>query len=174
MLARKSVPVELRYMSLPQTIIDLENRYVGKNGEPTLGRALELAEAEWRSGNSDRELRLHLLFLIWYCNVEPPFLTGFNESATPGGSLALLFHDIYETFAGEILDDVECLCVVGLMASIAPWALGGDAAMWEARSETFKKRYRILLPEGLSPVHFEGRGAYGDYFSGQVAVPGGF
>ena len=161
-------------MGLPQTIIDLENRYVGKTGEPTLGRALELAEAEWRSGNSGRELRLHLLFLIWYCNVEPPFLTGFNGSAIPGSRLALLFHEVYETFAGEIMDDVECLYVVGLMALIAPWALGGDVAMWEARSEAFKTRYRILRPGGLSPAHFEGRGAYGYYFSGQVAVPGGF
>lgn len=50
-------------MTLPQAILDLENRSLGVQGEPTLGRALELALAEWRAGSRDRELRLHLLFL---------------------------------------------------------------------------------------------------------------
>ena len=161
-------------MSLPQAILDLENRSVGDAGEPTLGRALELAIAEWRSGNRDRELRLHLLFLSWYCNLEPPHLTGLDEANVRSDELPQLFQDVYDTLAEGIMDDVECLYAVGLMAQLTPWLLGGDIATWEMRSAEFRKRYRSLLPDGLQPAHFDGRGAYGDYFAGQVNVPGGF
>jgi hypothetical protein len=154
--------------------MDLENRSVGARGEPTLGNALELAVAEWRAGNRDRELRLHLLFLCWYCSLEPPFLTGLNESSVSSAGLARLFQDVYESFANGILDDAECLFAVGLMAQLAPWALGEDVATWESRSKAFRERYRSLAPGGLSPALFQGRGAYGDYFAGQVSVPGGF
>jgi len=161
-------------LNLPRAILDLENRSVGAEGEPTLGRALQLAIADWRSGNRDRELRLHLLFLSWYCNLEPPHLTGLEEAVVASAGLPQLFHDVYDTFANGIMDDVECLYVVGLMAQLTPWLLGGDVATWEARSVEFRRRYRMLLPDGLPPAHFEGRGAYGDYFLGQLMVPGGF
>lgn len=81
-----------RAMGVPRAILDLENRSVGAHGEPTLGRALELAAAEWRSGNRDRELCLHLLFLSWYCNIEPPHLTGFSRVAFDG-----------DYFAGQVI-----------------------------------------------------------------------
>jgi len=152
-------------MSLPHAILDLENRSVGDKGEPTLGRALELAITEWRSGNRDRDLRLHLLFLSWYCNLEPPHLTGLDEAVVPSAGLPQLFHDVYYTFAKGIMDDVECLYVVGLIAQLTPWLLGADVATWEARSAEFLRRYRTLQPEGLPAGYFEGRGAYGDYFS---------
>jgi len=35
-------------------------------------------------------------------------------------------------------------------------------------------RYRSLAPSGLTASDFEGRGAYGDYFAGQVGVRGGY
>lgn len=161
-------------MSFPKAILDLENRSVGAREEPTLGDALELAAAEWRSGNRDRELRLHLLFLCWYCSLEPPYLTGLNESRVPSTDLPRLFQDVYSSFADGIQDDTECLFAVGLMAQLAPWALGEDVQTWESRSAAFRARYRSLAPAGLSPALFQGRGAYGDYFSGQVVVPGGF
>ncbi len=161
-------------MSLPIAILELENRSLGETGEPTLGPALRVAIREWQSGNRDRELRLHLLFLAWYCNLEPPHLTGLNEDEVLSASLPELFHDVYETFSSTILDDPECLYVVGLMASLSPWLLGEDVATWQARSDSFRSRYRHLVPNGLSAAHFEGRGAYGDYFAGQVEVPGGY
>ena len=161
-------------MSLPQAILDLENRNVGDHGEPTLGPALELAAAEWRSGNRDRELCLHLLFLSWYCNLEPPHLTGYTQSAFPSPELSQLFQDVYGTFEAQVVGDAECMYVIGLMALLTPWLLGGDEATWLARSLAFGKRYRALSPQGLAPSHFEGRGAYGDYFAGQVVVPGGY
>jgi len=155
-------------------ILDLENRHSETNGEPTLGRALALATREWLVGNRDRELRLHLLFFSWYCNLEPPHLTGCGDDVALSSALPQLFHDVYATFEDTIKDDAECLYVVGLMARLTPWLLGEDVGTWEARSAAFRVRYRELLPNGLQPTLFEGRGAYGEYFGSQVAVPGGF
>src|SRR5688572_17586554 len=100
-------------MALPEAILALENRSIGARGEPTLGEALELAAAEWRSGDRDRELRLHLLFLCWYCSVEPPVLTGLDESRAP--DMARLFQQVYSSLAAATPDDPELLFTVGLM-----------------------------------------------------------
>jgi len=113
-------------MGVPQAILDLENRNIGDDSEPTLGPALELAAAEWRSGNRDRELCLHLLFLSWYCNIEPPHLTGYPQSAFPSPELSKLFNDVYETFEARVVRDAECMYVIGLMALLTPELLGGD------------------------------------------------
>ena len=161
-------------MSLPRAILDLENRNVGDPGEPTLGPALDLAAAVWRSGNRDRELCLHLLFLSWYCNLEPPHLTGYWHGAFPSGELSKLFHEVYKFIEPQILDDAECLYAIGLMAQLSPYLLGEDEVTWQDRSLAFRKRYRMLAPEGLTASLFEGRGAYGAYFAGQVVVPGGY
>jgi hypothetical protein len=73
---------------------------------------------------------------------------------------------------GADSDDVEALYVAGLAAALCPWALG-EPSLWEARSEVYRARYRQLLPEGISPAVFEGRGAYGEYFASQARVIGG-
>jgi len=161
-------------MTWPDTILALEGRSLGAHGEPTLGHALRLAVREWDAGNRDREFRLHLIFLAWYCNLEPPHLTGWDEASSPSPQLSGLFSAVYETFADSLLDDPEVLYVVGLIAQLTPWLLGGDVGVWDIRSRNFRSRYRALLPEGLSPSYFEGRGAYGDYFADQVQVSGGF
>jgi hypothetical protein len=101
-------------------------------------------------------------------------LTGYDQTAFPSGELSQLFHDIYESFEAEVFDDAECLYVVGLMAQLTPYLLGEDEATWQARSLAFRDRYRMLAPEGLTASRFEGRGAYGDYFAGQVVVPGSY
>ncbi len=160
-------------MIWPDKIVALENRSIGDHWEPTLGQALELAIGEWKAGNREREFRLHLLFLAWYCNLEPSHITGYREP-TPSDQLGELFSAVFETLADSILDDAEALYVVGLMALLSPWLLGGDHKTWEARANEYRERYRALIPEGLSPAYFEGRGAYGDYFAGQVQVKGGF
>ena len=161
-------------MNIPEALLNLENKSIGRDGEPTLGEALVLALDEWRSGNSDRELRLHLIFLAWYCNLEPSHLTGLDRTTIAGSELDGIFQDVYATFADEIVDDAETLYVVGLMAHLSPWLLGEDVPTWEARSKKFRKRYRELLPDGISPDRFAGRGAYGDYFAGQAAVEDGY
>ena len=161
-------------MSILDTLIQIENRSIGRDGEPTLGDALVLALDEWRSENRDRELRLHLLFLAWYCNIEPSHLTGLNKTNIATTELPDIFQNVYATFADGIADDAEALYVVGLMALVSPWLLGEDVPTWEARSKEFKVLYRNLLPEGIDPDRFEGRGAYGDYFAGQAVVEGGY
>jgi hypothetical protein len=45
-----------------------------------------------------------------------------SESAKQSAQLPELFHEIYETFAHGILDDVECLYVVGLIRTATQWA----------------------------------------------------
>jgi len=166
--------LDRRAMSLPQAILDFENRNVGDHGEPTLGATLELAAAEWRAGNRDRELCLHLLFLAWYCNLEPPHLTGYAQTAFPPAELSELFQEVYTTFEPQVLGDAECLYVVGLIAMLTPYLLGGDETIWQVRSAAFRERYRALAPQGLNPSIFAGRGAYGDYFAGQLVVPNGY
>jgi hypothetical protein len=112
--------------------------------------------------------------LSWYCNLEPPHLTGYAQSAFPSSELSELFHDVYATFEPQVLGDAECMYVIGLMALLTPYLLGGDEVTWQARSLAFQARYRALAPQGLGASQFEGRGAYGEYFAGQVVVPGGY
>jgi hypothetical protein len=161
-------------MSIPEEILEMENRCIGPNGKPCYGQALELALGEWRGGNKDRELVLHVLFLAWYCNIEPDFLTGINQTSLASTSLEKVFQEVYSAFSVAISADAEALYVVGLMAHISPWLLGEDVPTWEARSKEFQERYRELLPDGISPDRFKGRGAFGDYFAGQAAVEGGY
>jgi hypothetical protein len=65
------------------------------------------------------------------------------------------------------------LYAVGLMAQLFPWLLG-DEGQFEALAQEYRSLYRKLAPRGLSPAQFAGRGAYGDYFGGQVQVQGGY
>jgi hypothetical protein len=108
-------------MALPAALLDLEDRSIGPLGEPTLGEALRLARDEWHAGSRDRELGLHLLFLSWYCNLEPAHLTGLDERVVPSSTLAALFQEVFATFRPTIHDDPECLYVVGLIAALSPW-----------------------------------------------------
>jgi hypothetical protein len=64
--------------------------------------------------------------------------------------LSEIFSAVYETFADTILDDAEVLYVVGLIAQLSPWLLGGKVETWEVRGREFRARYRALVPEGLS------------------------
>src|SRR5687767_6482579 len=59
--------------------MELEKQSLGAQGAPTLGRAYELLRDQWKSGERERELALHLMFLAWYLMMEPPFLTGLDE-----------------------------------------------------------------------------------------------
>lgn len=161
-------------MLLPPHILALENRAIGDHGEPMLGLALEACISLWHAGDRERELRLHLLFLAWYCNLEPAHLTGADSRSFGGSRLAELFFEVFQTFEQTIRDDPECLYVVGLMATLTPYLLGDTAAAWKARAASYRERYRQLLADGLDPDVFKNRGAYGDYFAGQVVVPGGF
>lgn len=172
-----------RRMPIPQAVLDLENRSLGARGEPTLGKAYALLCDAWRAGNRDREVALHLSFLAWYLVVEPPHLTGLAPTIQTG-ELAETLHHTHEFLLphGAATDDAEALYVIGLAAHMFPWVFAGNdpsridsvANEWAKRAAEYRRRYRELLPNGMNPKTFEGRGAYGDYFAGQCRVDGGY
>jgi hypothetical protein len=162
-------------MSINAKALELERQSLGPDGAPTLGPAYELLRDQWRSGERGRELALHLFFLCWYVNVEPPHRTGFDEQRVDEGELVAVINEIHDWLLpdGAASDDVEALYVVGLPAQMFPWVLGDDR-LWTARSTAYRSRYRQLARDGLEPAVFNGRGAYGDYYGGQARVVGGF
>ena len=160
-------------MGIPREALDLENRSIGIGAERRLGEAYELLRNAWRAGDRDRDLALHLIFLAWYLNIEPPFLTGVDENRAPSTEMPLLFTEVHDYFAPRIYEDAEMLYVVGLMAHLCEWCVG-DASVWKARSEEYRQAYRRLAPDGIAPSVFEGRGFYGNYFAGQCRVVGGY
>jgi hypothetical protein len=160
-------------MAIPPQALALENAHVGPNGQPTLAEAFELLSDQWGAGDRDRELALHLLFISWYGLVEPEHITGFQGDEDTTSMLRVAFNDVYQYVAKGIERDPEMLYVVGLMANLAPWALG-DANEWESRSERYRELYRRQAPEGIDASIFAERGAYGEYFGGQARVENGF
>ena len=162
-------------MTISEKAMELENRSIGSNVPPVLGAAYELLRDQWRSDERDRELALHLMFLAWYLIIEPAHLTGLDETRVSAAELRRMFSDAHDWLLplGDASSDVEALYVAGLPAHMSPWELG-DVRLWEARSAAYRVRYRQLVPEGIDPVVFDGRGAYGDYYGGQARVVGGF
>jgi hypothetical protein len=165
-------------MPIPQKALDLENRRIGIDGEPTLAAAYEILKEQWRNGDRDRELGLHLMFLAWYGTSEPEYITGFSNSWEERRREMLpLFGEVHACFEPEIYKDVEMLYVVGLIAHMDWFMLDDDievAKMWEERSKIYHKQYRALSPSGIDPSVFINRGAYGDCFAGQAQVEGGY
>jgi hypothetical protein len=160
-------------MAISSKALDLENRSIGVDGKPTFAAAYEILHDAWCSGDRDRELGLHLMFLCWYMLIEPSHLTGLDEGRVPSSELTRVFNEVYDFMAPGNEADPEFLYVVGLMSVLAPWLLG-DHETWEQRSREYQVRYRQLKPNGLDPAVFQGRGAYGDYFAGQAGVEGGY
>ena len=162
-------------MAISETALELENQSLGANGRPVLGRAYLLLLDQWKSGERDRELALHLMFLAWYLIIEPPHLTGADHTLASSDELAAMFNEVHDWLlpAGAESDDVEALYTAGLPAHMFAWALGDDS-LWEARSRSYRARYRLLAPDGIDPAMFDGRGAYGEYFAGQARVVGGY
>jgi hypothetical protein len=155
-------------MGIPVQALELEKFDVA-GGKPTLAAAYEILRDARRSGDRDRDLALHLMFLCWYMLIEPPHLTGLDQRCVPSSELVAVFNEVHDYMAPGSQGDAEFLYVVGLMSQLAPWLLG-DNDMWEARSSQYRVSYRRLQPNGLDPRAFEGRGAYGEYFAGQARV----
>ena len=160
-------------MPIPQRALDLENRSIGTGGEPTLAAAYKILKEEWLNGDRERELGLHLTFLSWYGLVEPGHLTGFFESDEMRRELNRTLTEVHEYFEPQIYQDPEMLYVVGLAAHLF-WFMFDDASTWEKRGIDYRLCYRALVPNGLDPALFHNRGAFGDYYSGQAAVNGGY
>ena len=160
-------------MGIPEAVIELENRSIGKGGEATIASAYLLLREEWRSGNRDREVGLHLMFLAWYCLAEPPFLTGLNEAVVPPSELPGVFFEVHDFFAPGISNDVEMLYVVGLMAHLFPYLLGEEETISEF-ADKYRNLYRSLAPNGVPAQVFDNRGAYGHYFAHQAQATDGY
>ena len=160
-------------MPISQKALDLENRSIGINGEPALAAAYEILKVQWNNGDRDREVGLHLMFLAWYGLVEPGNLTGFFENEDLTNELNQTLSEVHAYFEPQIYDDVEMLYVFGLAADMF-WYMYDNASEWEKRSIEYQKRYRALTPNGIDPKIFQNRGAYGEYYLGQLEIEGGY
>jgi hypothetical protein len=165
-------------MAISQKALELENRSIGINGEPTLAAAYEILKEQWENGDRDRKLGLHLMFLAWYGTSEPEHITGFSNSWEERRKEMLpLFSKVHAYFEPEIYNDVEMLYVVGLIAHIDWFMLDDDvevAKAWEELSKKYHQQYRLLAPNGIDSSIFRNRGAYGEYFQGQAEVEDGY
>ena len=103
-------------MRFPKEVLELENRSLGRSGEPTLAAAYEVLIEQWEAGSRDREVGLHLMFLAWYLLCEPGFLTGLDRLEHLADGLPQTFNQVHDYFAPTIDSDVEMLYVVGLMS----------------------------------------------------------
>jgi hypothetical protein len=164
----------MRYGNELMTIITLdevatiEAEYSGHEGKPSLGRAFDLLLCRWSEGGRDRETALRLMFLAWYANAEPPYLTGLQTSESTNKVLL----ETLDSLGGKGSMDAEVCFAVGLMVQICSWCFGSDAG-WTADGAKMLERAQQMKPKGLPPEHYTGRGAYGDYFS-HIARTGAF
>lgn len=153
------------------SLIDInkaEQGYLGRNGSPVLGQAFEMLLARWAAGERDRETALRLLFLSWYANCEPPFLTGLpTEQET-----ASICSETFAALGGASSSDPEVCFAVGLMAELFPWCLG-DEAHWVEVGHLLASQAVKLQPGGPPLSAFVGRGAYGEYFSHMLSARAG-
>lgn len=156
-----------------QDVLDLENRSLGANGEPTLAAAYEILKEQWRNGDRDREVGLHLMFLAWYGIIEPEHLTGFSKSDMIRLELNQMFSEVHAFFEPQIVHDAEMLYAFGLAGAMF-WFMLNDDKIWEQRAKDYRKAYRALQPNGLDPRIFDNRGAYGYYSAGQCVVNDGY
>jgi hypothetical protein len=143
-----------------EEIAAVEEQYRGRDGKPSLGDAYSLLLSRWNEGARDRETSLRLMFLAWYALAEPTQLTGLSGSDDTRKVLLQTF----ESLGGKDSIDPEFCFVAGYMASFLGWIFGNEA-QWSAVGHSMLARARRLKPGGLPPEHFEGRGAYGEYFA---------
>lgn len=146
-------------------ITAVENDYVLSSGKPSLGDAFAMLKARWQAGRRDLETGLRLMFLAWYACAEPPCLTGLPRQE----DTRHVFREVFTHFGGTTCVEPELLYAVGLMCDLFPWCCG-DEAEWSVAGVECRKAARRLKPEGYLPAHFEGRGAYGDYFAHMTRV----
>ncbi|HEV7644815.1 MAG TPA: hypothetical protein VGO50_12795 [Pyrinomonadaceae bacterium] len=161
-------------MPISQEVIDLENRHNQVEAEPTLVTAYEILKEQWQSGDHDREVGLHLMFLSWYGQIEPGQSTGFTNTYEEQGELMKTLTDVHAYFEPGIHQDAEMLYVVGLAAELFWFMFPYDISIWEQRGIEYQKLYRALSPNGIDPKIFHGRGYYGAYYEGQAKVENGY
>jgi hypothetical protein len=148
-------------------ITAIERDYALPSGKPTLGEAFALLKARWQAGRRDLETGLRLMFLAWYASAEPPCLTGLPTQEDTG----LVFWEVFAHFGGSTSTEPELLYAVGLMCGLFPWCVG-EEEKWSSVGVECNNTARRLKPESYPSEHFEGRGAYGNYFAHMARVGG--
>lgn len=158
--------ISIIFMPISQIVIEFEN-------QSELNEAYKILKNQWKDGERDREVGLHLMFLAWYGTVEPRHLTGFAETTEEKTELNETFNEVHDYFEPQILQDAEMLYVFGLVANMF-WYMFENSSEWEKRAVEYQKRYRELMPDGIDPKIFQGRGAYGEYYLWQAKVVNGY
>ena len=143
-----------------EAIGEVEKRYELPRGEPSLGEAYALLSRRWQDGARDVDTALRLMFLAWYTNCEPVYLTGL-PSHEPTCDM---FDEVFQAMGG--VDNVDPLFhfAVGYMADAFPWACGAEE-VWAKRAQECQARYESLGAPRFTPEDFAGRGAFGRYFA---------
>ncbi|MEO6688682.1 MAG: hypothetical protein ABIS07_13830 [Dokdonella sp.] len=147
-------------MTSLEEITAVENRYVCAGRLPSSGEALDLILARWQVGGRDRETALRLMFLSWYSQTEPPYLTGLSGDL----DTKILFGEAFKALGGAQTNDPEVCFAVGTMATVFPQSLGVES-QWQVVGQRLLARAAALAPEGVRRESFIGRGAYGAYFA---------
>ena len=160
-------------MPIPKETLELENRNIGVDGEPTLFAAYTILKQLWDEGDRDRELALHLMFLAWFGMTEPEHITGFPKFNYMDPGLQTVFSQVHNYYVPTIHGDPEMMFVIGLIANMYGHSFD-NPGKWEKIANDYQRRYRTFYRYGIDPAIFAGRGAYGDYFAGQANVEGGY
>jgi len=143
-------------------ITEIEDRYAGVGGKPSLGSAYAALRERFDAGHRDRETCLRLTFLAWYSCSEPQELTGLTAEAT---EVHRVFGEVFSALGGEAATDPEILFTTGIMASLFPYCCGVEAE-WSPIGDRLTKHYELGPTAGkLTESVFAGRGAYGRYFA---------
>ena len=148
-----------------EAIGNIEARYGAPSCQPSLGEAYGLLWQRWREGARDLETALRLMFLAWYANCEPPYLTGLpaDKSTSP------VFNEVFDRLGGLRCSNPEFHYAVALMADLFPWACGNEKT-WARRARDCKARYKELGSPRFEAQHFAGRGAFGSFFAHMAKV----
>ena len=142
-----------------EEIDGIEELYRGQHGQPSLGQALQMLLHRWRAGARDEATLIRLLFLLWYKNCEPSFLTGLPSEYT-GPS----FEEVFASGGGETGAPPLLLWTVTQMARSFPNAISFEEEQkWEAAAGRLFQRAKQLKP-ALAAQDFVALGAAGDYF----------
>ena len=125
----------------------------------TLQPAYDALLERWQV-TQDRETGLRLLFLAWYSLAEPELHTGLAVPDAPK-----VASNVVGRLELTLSDDAEFLLVTAHMISVCPWGFDGDERTWTRKAMAYRDAAQRLEVTTLEPKSFEGRGAYGAYFT---------
>ena len=96
---------------------ECERDYIRRD-KPALGEAYKGLKARWQSGKRDTFTALHLIFLSWYAQIEPPAHTGLEADDDREELLCEALQFLRKEGYGS--ESLRKLLLV--MNEVAPWA----------------------------------------------------